>query len=103
MLGGKAGSDTADPDTYFQPYYYLSPHLPADIERRGAQAQDPKLLRALERCLVRKRNNLGILDEELRNDPHNEELRDHIIYAQKEAGLIQESIQRVKEGTYHLR
>ena len=52
---------------------------------------------------MRKSKDLDILDEELRNDPHNEELRDHIIYAQNEAGLIEESIQRVKDGTYHLR
>ena len=52
---------------------------------------------------MRKSNDLDILDEELRNVPHNEELRDHIIHAQNEAGLIEESIQRVKDRTYHLR
>ena len=53
--------------------------------------------------MVRKRNDLDILDKELPNDPHNEELRDHIIHAQNEAGLIEENIQRVRDGTYHLR
>ena len=52
---------------------------------------------------MRKSNDLDILDEELRNDPHNEELRDHIIYAQNKAGFIEESIQRVRDGTYLLR
>ena len=53
--------------------------------------------------MERKRNDLGIFDEELTNDPHNKLLRDHIIHAQNEAGLIEENIQRVRDGTYHLR
>ena len=65
--------------------------------------KDPKFLTALERCLVKKSKDLDILNEELHNDPHNEDLRDHIIHAQNEAGLIEESIRRVKDGTYHLR
>ena len=53
-VGEKAGSGTADPDTYFWPYYYLSPHLPrrpADIERRRKQAQDPQIPQSLRKVL----------------------------------------------------
>ena len=53
--------------------------------------------------MERKRKDLDILDEEFSNEPHNEELRDHIIHAQNNAGLIEESIRRVKDRTYHLR
>ena len=53
--------------------------------------------------MERKRNDLCILKEELSNDPHNKLLRDHIIHAQNEAWLIEENMQRVRDGTYHLR
>ena len=53
--------------------------------------------------MERKRNDLDILDEELSNNPQSELLRDHIIHAQNEVGLIEENMQRVRDGTYHLR
>ena len=89
IIGEKAGSDTAVLGTCLWQYSFLSPLLqqrPEDIERRKAQAQDPKFLRALERCLERKRKDLDILDEELSNNSYNELLRDHIIHAQNEEG-----------------
>ena len=102
----KAGPNPADPSSGPRKYRILSPLLPwtaKDIERRKILGQNPKFLGALEKSLVKKKKELDISNQELKENPLDELAREKVAQIQRRVRLFEDTIHRVKEGTYHQR
>ena len=102
------GSETtpkpADPNPGPREYKVLSPGLKrtADrIEWRRRLGQNPAFLGAVERSLAKKRKELDICNQELEENPLDEEIKEKAAQLQHRVWLFEDTIHRVKEGTYH--
>ena len=77
----------------------LLPRTPRHIEFRRRLGQNPAFLPVLERALIKARKKLAAHHQDLKKDPTSREDKD----CQRMVWLFEDSIQRVKAGTYHLR
>ena len=77
----------------------LLPQTPRHIEFRRRLGQNPAFLPVLERALIKARKRLAAHHQNLKQDPTSREDED----CQRMVWLFEDSIQRVKAGTYHLR
>ena len=69
------------------------------IELRRRLGQNMAFLPALKRALIKARGRLAAHHQNLKQDPTSRENKD----GQCMVVLLEDSIQRVKAGTYHLR
>ena len=81
----------------------LLPRTPRHIEWRRRLGQNPAFLPALEGALTNKRKELAACHQELEEDPKSKENKDKAVQLQRMVWLFEDSIHRVKSGTYHLR
>ena len=77
----------------------LLTQTPRHIEFRRRLGQNPAFLPVLERALIKARKRLAVHRQNLKQDPTSREDEDR----QCMVWLFEDSIQRVKAGTYHLR
>ena len=76
----------------------LLPQMLRHIEFRRRLGQNKAFLPALERALIKARGRLAAHHQNLKEDPTSRENED----SQCMVWLLEDSIQRVKAGTYHL-
>ena len=79
-----------------------SPLLPQALRRiklRRRLGQNKAFLPALERALIKARGRLAVQHQSLKQGPASRESKD----GQYMVWLLEDSIQKVKAGTYHLR
>ena len=104
--GGGATPETADPNLGTREYKVLSPGLPrtaSHIEWRRRLGQNPAFLEAVERALANRRKELETCNQELEENPSDEEIKEKAAQLQHMVWLFEDTIQRVREGTYHQR
>ena len=77
----------------------LLTQMPRHIEFRRRLGQNPAFLPVLERALIKARKRLAVHRQNPKQDPTSREDEDR----QCMVWLFEDSIQRVKAGTYHLR
>ena len=73
--------------------------MPRHIEFRRRLGQNLAFLPALERALIKARKKWAAHHQDLKRDPTSRKDKD----CQRMVWLFEDSIQRVKAGTYHLR
>ena len=81
----------------------LLPRTPRHIEWRRQLGQNPAFLPALERALIKARKELVTHNQDLEEDPTTREDKGKAVRCQRMVWLLEDSIHRVKSGTYHLR
>ena len=81
----------------------MLPWTPRHIEWRRRLGQNPAFLPALERALIKARKELVAHNQDLEEDPMTREDKDKVVQRQRMVWLFEDSIHRVKAGTYHLR
>ena len=77
--------------------------MPRHIEFRRRLGQNPVLLPALEKALSKARKKLVAHNQDLEEDPTAREDKDKAVRSQRMVWPFEDSIHRVKAGTYHLR
>ena len=77
--------------------------MPRHIEWRRRLGQNPVFLPALERALIKARKELVVHYQDLEEDPATRDDKDQAGRRQQIVWLLEDSIHRVKSGTYHLR
>ena len=65
--------------------------------------QNPAFLEAVERSLANRRKELETCNQELEENPSDEEIKEKAAQLQHRVWLFEDTIHRVKEGTYHQR
>ena len=81
----------------------LLPRTPRHIEWRRRLGQNPVFLPALERALIKARKELVTHTQDLEEDPSTREDKGKAVWRHHIVWLLEDSIHRVKSGTYHLR
>ena len=81
----------------------MLPWTPRHIEFRRRLGQNLAFLPALKRALIKARKKLVAHHQDLKEDPTTREDKDKAVPHQGMVWLFEDSIHRVKAGTYHLR